>query len=50
VLVIKDDLPYSDFVGLPISSQIDFLHEDEYEINSDMFSIGGLPKTSKLTG
>ena len=48
VLVIKDDLPYSDFVGLPISSQIDFLHEDEYEINSDMFSIGGLPKTSKL--
>jgi mRNA interferase MazF len=49
VLVIKDDLPYSDFVGLPISSQMDFLHEDEYEINNEMFSIGGLPKTSKLS-
>ena len=49
VLVIKDDLPYSDFVGLPISSQVDFLHEDEYEINNEMFRIGGLPKTSKLS-
>ena len=48
VLVLKDNLPYNDFVGLPISSQLDCLHEDEYEIDNSMFSDGGIPKKSKL--
>lgn len=48
VLVLKDNLPYDDFVGIPISSQLDYLHEDEYEIDNAMFSEGGIPKTSKL--
>ncbi|MDD1628845.1 MAG: hypothetical protein LUQ48_00280 [Methylococcaceae bacterium] len=48
VLVLKDNLPYDDFVGIPMSSQLDYLHEDEYEIDNAMFSDGGIPKKSKL--
>jgi mRNA interferase MazF len=48
VLVLKDTNLYSDFVGLPISSQLDFLHEGEFEIDNTMFSYGGIPKKSKL--
>ena len=48
VLVLKDNLPLNDFVGLPISSQLDFLHEGEFEIDNSMFSYGGIPKKSKL--
>ena len=48
VLVLKDNLPYDDFVDIPMSSQLDYLHEDEYEIDNAMFSDGGIPKKSKL--
>lgn len=48
VLVLKDDLPHNDFVGIPISSQLRELHQDEILVDSSKFSEGGLPKTSKV--
>lgn len=48
VLVFKDNLPYEDFVGIPISSQIRQIHDDEITIESTDFIEGGIPKTSKL--
>lgn len=48
VLVLKDNLPYDDFVGIPISSQIKHLHPDELVIDNTGFSSGGIPKASKL--
>jgi mRNA interferase MazF len=48
VLVLKDNLPYDDFVGIPISSQLEHLHYDEHEIDNGAFSHGGIPKKSKL--
>ena len=48
VLVLKNNLPFNDFVGLPISSQLDFLHDGEVEIDNSMFSYGGISKKSKL--
>ncbi|MDD5227709.1 MAG: type II toxin-antitoxin system PemK/MazF family toxin [Methylococcales bacterium] len=48
VLVLKDNLPHYDFVGLPISSQLDKLHDGEFEIDNSMFQIGGIPKKSKI--
>ena len=48
VLVLKDNLPYDDFVGIPISSQVGQLHADEYILESSAFSVGGIPKSSKL--
>ncbi|GDX84880.1 hypothetical protein LBMAG43_09220 [Methylococcaceae bacterium] len=48
VLVLKNNLPYDDFVGLPISSQLDKLHEGEVEIDNSMFQFGGIPKKSKI--
>jgi len=48
VLVFKDNLPYDDFVAIPISSKIEKLHKDEMIISDDDLSIGMLPKKSKL--
>jgi len=48
VLVFKDNLPYDDFVGIPISSQIRQLHSDESTLEAIDFSEGGIPKASKL--
>lgn len=48
VLVLKDNLPYDDFVGIPISSQVGRLQADEYILESSDFSVGGIPKTSKV--
>lgn len=48
VLVFKDNLPYGDFVCIPISSQIRQLHSDEYTIEPTDFSEGDIPKVSKL--
>ncbi len=48
VLVFKDNLPFDDFVAIPISSQISQLHADEILIESTDFKRGILPKTSKL--
>jgi len=48
VLVFKDNLPYDDFVAIPISSQVRQLHTDEVTIKPSDFSEGGIPKISKL--
>ncbi len=48
VLVFKDNLPYDDFVGIPISSQIRQMHLDESKLEAADFIEGGIPKTSKL--
>ncbi|HHC11197.1 MAG TPA: type II toxin-antitoxin system PemK/MazF family toxin, partial [Campylobacterales bacterium] len=48
VLIFKDNLPYDDFVAIPISSKIDKLHKDEVIISIDDLFEGILPKTSKL--
>ena len=48
VLVLKDDLPHNDFVGIPISSRLRELYQDENLVDSSKFSEGGLPKTSKV--
>lgn len=48
VLVFKDNLPFDDFVGIPISSQIERLHEDECLLDNSAFTEGGITKSSKL--
>ena len=48
VLVLKDTNLYDDFVGLPISSQLDKLLAGEFEIDNSMFQFGSIPKKSKL--
>jgi len=48
VLVFKDNLPFDDFVAIPISSKIERLYFDEHIINSSDFSIGNLVVDSKL--
>ena len=48
VLVLKDNLPHDDFVGLPISSQLDKLLASEFEIDNSMFQSGSIPKKSKI--
>lgn len=48
VLVFKDNLPFDDFIAIPISSQIDKMHEDEFLIQSNNLENGTLPKSSKL--
>lgn len=41
-------MPYNDFIGIAISSQIENLHEDEYLIASSDFSLGSIPQQSKI--
>lgn len=48
VLVFKDNLPYDDFVGIPISSKIDNLKKDEILLDDSDFEDGGIMQTSKL--
>lgn len=48
VIVFKDNLPFDDFVGIPVSSKIGVLHEDESLIDQADFIIGALPKSSKV--
>ena len=48
ILLFKDNLPYDDFIGIAISSQIQNIHEDELVIKNSMLKDGALPKTSKL--
>ena len=48
VLVFKDNLPFDDFVAIPISSQIVNRYNDEFLIEEKDFSDGGIPKTSKI--
>jgi len=48
VLVFKDNLPYDDFVAIPISSKVDNLKEDEMLIDNSDFIDGGIKKVSKV--
>jgi len=48
VLVLKDNLPYNDFIAIPISSQIQKLNLDEHIINKSHFEKGAIPQPSKL--
>lgn len=48
VLVLKDNLPHGDFVGLPISSQLDKLQAGEFEIDNSMFQFGSVKSTILL--
>ena len=48
VLIFKDNLPYNDFIGLPISSKIENLQIDEFIILNEDFERGKIPKISKI--
>lgn len=48
VLVFKDNLPYNDFVAIPISSKIANLKEDEILIDNSDFKDGKISRNSKL--
>ena len=48
VLVLKNNLPHNDFVGLPVSSQLEHWYAGEYEIDNAALDSGSLPKKSKL--
>jgi len=48
VLVFKDNLPYDDFIAIPISSQIEKMLEDELPIDNSNFKLGSIPKSSKV--
>lgn len=48
VLILKDNLPFDDFVGIPISSQINSLQNDEVLFVASDFKEGALPAVSKL--
>lgn len=48
VLVFKDNLPFDDFVGIPISSKIEKLQYDELLLDSDDFVEGNIPTKSKI--
>ena len=48
VLVFRDNLPYNDFVAIPISSQIEHLKDDEMLLDRKAFESGSIPKRSKV--
>lgn len=48
VLVFKENLPFNDFIAIPISSKIEKIHDDEFILDSTSFKDGSLPKKSKL--
>lgn len=48
VVVFKTNLPFDDFVGIPISSQLTNLNDDEILIEQSDFIDGLLPKRSKV--
>lgn len=48
VIVFKDNLPFDDFVGIPVSSRISALHEDESLLTEADVLLGLLPKPSKV--
>ena len=48
VVVFKNNLPFDDFVGMPISNKLDRLNDDEFLVDQSDFSAGALPKRSKV--
>lgn len=43
VLVFKDNLLFDDFIGLPMSSKVDRLYDDEWLVTREMLESGMLP-------
>ena len=50
VLVLKDNLPHNDFVGIPISSRLRELYQDESPVDSSQFSEGGASESLQGNG
>ncbi len=48
VIVFRDNLPFDDFVGIPVSSKVGRLHADESLLQSHDLRSGTLPKISKV--
>lgn len=48
VIVFKDNLPFDDFIGVPVSSKVHKLHADESLLQPDELREGVLPKISKV--
>jgi mRNA interferase MazF len=48
VLVFKDNLPFDDFVAIPISSKIEKLQNDEILLDKENFINGSISAKSKL--
>ncbi|PPK51339.1 type II toxin-antitoxin system PemK/MazF family toxin [Marinobacter persicus] len=48
VIVFRDNLPFDDFVGIPVSSKTSTLHKDEFLLEPEDMSEGALPKRSKV--
>jgi mRNA interferase MazF len=48
VLVLKDNLPFNDFVAIPISSKIEKMQIDELFLQNSDFTHGAIPKDSKV--
>jgi mRNA interferase MazF len=48
VIVFKDNLPFDDFVGIPVSSQTLRLYDDEFILEPSDMALGALPKRSKI--
>lgn len=48
VLVFRDNLPFDDFVGIPISSKVQTLQSDELLLQPDSLREGTLPERSKV--
>lgn len=48
VLVFKDNLPFDDFVAIPISSKIEKLQNDEILLDNLDFIKGSIPTKSKI--
>ncbi|AGF50603.1 slr1062 [Synechocystis sp. PCC 6803] len=48
VVVFKDNLPFDDFVGMPVSSRVGQLNDDEIVLDESDFIEGLLSKCSKV--
>lgn len=48
VVVFKNNLPFDDFVGMPMSSRLDRCNDGDLVIDDSDFSTGFLPKRSKV--
>ncbi|WXU00790.1 MAG: hypothetical protein Ctma_1522 [Catillopecten margaritatus gill symbiont] len=48
VLILKDNLPFDDFLVIAISSKVNKLFDDEILIDNHAFKNGEIPKTSKV--
>ena len=47
VIVFRDNLPFEDFVGVPVSSQTATLHDDEFILEPTELAEGSFPSVRK---